>query len=88
MMTGKICSVSRDIPATTLYISDATHDICVVTFLPKCHIQKQAPQTKERTKVETQASIMLGPQLSMLSMLNILCKFRGRGREGCVCKEQ
>ena len=80
-MAGELFAMSRD-------ISDVTSDICTVTFVAGCHIQKQAPQTKERTKVESQASIMLGPQLSMLSMLNISCKFRGRGRERGVCKEE
>ena len=29
------------------------------------YMQKHAPQTKERTKLEIQASIMFGPQLSI-----------------------
>ena len=38
------------------------------------HMQKQAPQTKERTKVESHANIMFGPQLK--SFMRILNCFR------------
>ena len=35
-------------------------------------MQKQAPQMKDRTKLESQASIMLGPQVIMDRPANIL----------------
>ena len=38
------------------------------------HMQKQAPQTKERTKVESHANIMFGPQLK--SFMRIFNCFR------------
>ena len=34
-------------------------------------MQKQAPQTKEMTKLDNQANNMLGPQVIMLSPANI-----------------
>ena len=44
-------------------------------------MQKQAPQMKDKTKLETQASIMLGPQLSMDRADNILTRFSSGSKQ-------
>ena len=50
-------------------------------------MQKQAPQMKDRTKLESQASIMLGPQVIMDRPANILSIWHteeGVGKSGEV----
>ena len=45
-------------------------------------MQKQAPQMKEMTRLDTQASIMLGPQLNMDNPPNIFNEFNS----WCRCR--
>ena len=61
--------------------------VAFASFLSPYHMQKQAPHTKEITKLDSHANNMLGPQVIMLSPANIVQGFvfwggGGHGQSG------
>ena len=54
----------------SLFLVDYRKEALYIFYV--CYKQKQVPQMKERAKLESQARIMLGPQLSIERVDSIL----------------